>query len=116
MESTQERCTSCHSEAEPLGIEEEDLLMQTVSDWCIINVANIRHLEREFKFDNFNSAIHFAAKVAIIADEADHHPELVVRWGSCTVKWWTHFVNGLQRNDFIMAQETDNIYKQMTGS
>ncbi len=67
-----------------------------------------------FKFTEFNQAISFADQVAKIADDADHHPSLLVEWGKVTVTWWTHVIQVLHLNDFIMAARTDLLYKTQT--
>ena len=70
------------------------------NDW-IIN-ANGR-LFKEYKFANFLEAINFANKIALIAEEEQHHPDLYISWGSCSVEIWTHTRNGLTENDFLLA-------------
>jgi 4a-hydroxytetrahydrobiopterin dehydratase len=35
---------------------------------------------------------------------------LVTEWGRVEVRWWTHKINGLHRNDFILAAKTDVLY------
>lgn len=52
----------------------------------------------------------FASLVADIADSEGHHPRLTVEWGRVNVAWWTHKINDLHRNDFIMAAKTDELY------
>jgi 4a-hydroxytetrahydrobiopterin dehydratase len=49
--------------------------------------------------------------VGEIAEEGGHHPLLVTEWGKVTVTWWTHKIDGLHRNDFIMAAKTEDLYR-----
>jgi 4a-hydroxytetrahydrobiopterin dehydratase len=35
----------------------------------------------------------------------------VTEWGKVTVTWWTHKIDGLHRNDFIMAAKTEDLYR-----
>ena len=52
-------------------------------------------------------------EVAKLADEADHHPRIVIEWGKVTIDWWTHAIGGLHRNDFVMAARVN---KQTPGT
>ena len=54
----------------------------------------------------------FTNKVAKLAEEEDHHPEIVLEWGNVTVSWWSHKIKGLHKNDFICASKTDDLFKE----
>ena len=86
-------------------------LHSQVPDWQIVEVDNVKMLERVFKFKNFSEALRFTNKVGEIAEAEGHHPSIITDWGRVTVKWWTHKIRGLHRNDFIMAAKTDQLYK-----
>jgi 4a-hydroxytetrahydrobiopterin dehydratase len=51
--------------------------------------------------------MNFANRVARIAEEEGHHPDLRVSWGKCVVELWTHAINGLSENDFILAAKVE---------
>jgi len=53
--------------------------------------------------------LEFTNKVGEIAEAEKHHPEIITEWGKATVTWWTHAINGLHKNDFVMAAKTDEI-------
>ena len=59
-----------------------------------------------FEFENFNEALAFVQRVGVLAEEYNHHPELVLTYGRVIAKWWTHTANGITDNDFVMARET----------
>ena len=46
-----------------------------------------------------------------MAEENDHHPKLVLEWGEVEVRWWSHKIQGLHKNDFICCLKTDEIFK-----
>ena len=71
------------------------------------NQENI--LYKEYYFDNFIDAIKFANEVAEIAELQNHHPDLEISWGKCKVKIWTHSINGLTENDFILAAKINSL-------
>ena len=65
------------------------------------------HLERPLKFENFVKAMDFANRVGEIAEAENHHPDLHVAWGRCTVEIWTHKIGGLAEVDFVFAAKVD---------
>jgi len=93
-----------------LSDNEASALLHKLPEWEILTKNGIQQLERVYKFKNFNDALIFTNRVGAIAEEADHHPTLITEWGRCSVTWWTHNLGGLQRNDFIMAAKTDQLY------
>jgi 4a-hydroxytetrahydrobiopterin dehydratase len=48
-----------------------------------------------------------AERVAAVAEEEQHHPDLLVRWGELKVELWTHKIDGLTESDFILAAKID---------
>jgi len=54
-------------------------------------------------------AVAFTQKIAVLAEDENHHPSILTEWGKVTVCWWTHKINGLHVNDFIMAAKTDQL-------
>ncbi len=84
---------------------------QQIPEWEIVEVNGVKRLQRAYKFKNFERALAFTNQVGDLAEEQDHHPLLQTEWGKVTVNWWTHKVNGLHRNDFIMAAKSDEVYQ-----
>jgi len=105
-----ETCEACRIDAPHATPEETEKLMQKLPDWEIINVDNVPHLQRTFRFKNFVKALVFTNKVGELAEEVNHHPEIMTEWGKVRVSWWSHKLKGLHRNDFIMAAKTDTHY------
>jgi 4a-hydroxytetrahydrobiopterin dehydratase len=66
-------------------------------------------IEKQFKFKNFLQAMEFVNKVAEIAEEQDHHPDIFIHWNEVTLTLYTHAINGLFSNDFILAAKIDEI-------
>ena len=109
-ELRKESCVACRADSPRVTNEEVTQLHSIVPEWSISNEKGIFHLDRTFKFEDFEQAITFADLVGKTAEEEDHHPRLTVEWGSVKVAWWTHKIKGLHRNDFIMAAKSDEIY------
>lgn len=101
------QCAACRIGAPLVTPLEIDKFKPQIPEWEIIEVAGINQLRRTFKFKNFNEALSFTNKVGAIADAEDHHPAILTEWGKVTVTWWSHKINGLHVNDFIMAAKTD---------
>ena len=53
----------------------------------------------------------FANKVAQIAEREAHHPEFKISWGMCVVEIYTHNINALSENDFILAAKIEQAHK-----
>ena len=64
-----------------------------------------RFIQRSFKFPAFLKAIEFINRVAELAEEADHHPDLSNVWRTVTLKFTTHDAGGLTERDFKMASK-----------
>ncbi len=86
--------------------------MDKFEDWTVIDSGGELHLRREFKFSDFREAALFAYEVGKEADKHNHHPVITVEYRKAIVTWWTHALNGLHNNDFIMAAHTDDIYSR----
>ena len=105
----QQKCEACNAEAPKVSDEELAELMREIPDWTPVSRDGVMQLERKFKFKNFKQALAFTNRVGDIAEAEFHHPTLVTEWGKVTVTWWTHAINGLHKNDFIMAARTDAV-------
>ena len=104
-----EQCVALPSGSAAASEAELDQLKSQVPDWTVVN-DGMDKLERSFTFGSFVEALAFTDRVGAIAEEQSHHPQLTTEWGRATVRWWTHVVGGLHRNDFIMAAKTDTLY------
>ncbi|NLG50765.1 MAG: 4a-hydroxytetrahydrobiopterin dehydratase [Chloroflexi bacterium] len=92
--------------------EIDDYRYQAPRWTVVVPPGGEKRLERNFQFPNFIEALDFAIRVGEMAEEENHHPRLVIEWGSVTVSWWTHEVRGLLPNDFQMAAKTDTIFAE----
>jgi 4a-hydroxytetrahydrobiopterin dehydratase len=64
-------------------------------------------IEKTYRFDNFLKTMAFVNALAFIAEQQDHHPELLVTYGACSVRFNTHDVQGVSRSDFECAALVD---------
>ena len=73
------------------------------------NREPINKIQKVFNFKSYKDSVDFSNKVASLADDEDHHPQIVLEWGKVTVIWWSHKIEGLHKNDFICAAKTDKL-------
>lgn len=83
--------------------------------WWVREVDDRPRLSKTYAFARFDDAMAFASRVASVAEEADHHPRLDVRWGKATVEWWTHDAGGVTAADVTMAKKTDALLAEGPG-
>lgn len=98
-------CEPCSEDTPPLtGASLEAYRGQLSGRWT---VKEEHHLVGTFEFDDFVGALEFTNRVGELAEEEGHHPEICLTWGRATVKIWTHAIDGLSENDFILAAKID---------
>ena len=107
LELRQARCIPCSGKPSPLTDAEQQELLKQLPAWQIIEIEGVARLQRVFHFGNFAQALAFANGIGELAEAADHHPALLTEWGRVTVRWWTHKIRDLHRNDLILAARTD---------
>ena len=64
---------------------------------------------RTYEFKDFPEAMKFVNAVAALAEQAQHHPDLDVRWNKVTLAFTTHDAGGLTNKDFALARECDEL-------
>jgi 4a-hydroxytetrahydrobiopterin dehydratase len=66
-------------------------------------------IRRSIKFGSFLDGIDAVRRVAAKAEEADHHPDIDIRWRTVTFALVTHSAGGITENDLAMAKEINQI-------
>lgn len=110
MELAARRCEACRADSPPVPDDEIAGLLAGIPAWELIERHGERRLRRTFAFPDFGTALTFTTEVGRLAEAEDHHPTILLRWGKVTVTWWTHAIQGLHENDFIMAAKSDQVY------
>lgn len=106
---TQKKCTPCEGGIPPLkGDQLKPFLEQLNPEW---NVVDEKKITRTYSFKTFVKAIEFVTSVADLAESEGHHPDFIVHYNKVTIELWTHKIDGLFDNDFIMAAKIDEIYQ-----
>lgn len=106
MELAKKKCLPCEGGVPPLTEEELMEYITVVKGWII---RDNKKITKEFNFVNFKHTMSFVNEVAHIAEEEGHHPVMHIGYGSAEVELWTHAIDGLSENDFILAAKIDKI-------
>lgn len=107
MSLKEKKCKPCSGEEEPLKGDEIIVLCRQLKDgWEVVDDKKLR---KNFLFDNFRKSMDFAVKIAEIAEEEDHHPDLCIHYSNVEVELSTHKIGGLSENDFILASRIDDV-------
>lgn len=104
------QCEACSGDSPAVSDTEAAELKSQLPDWQLVSRDGSKHLEREFEFKNFAEALDFTQRVGNLAEQENHHPSVLTEWGKVRVQWWTHKIQGLHHNDFVMAAKTDDLY------
>jgi 4a-hydroxytetrahydrobiopterin dehydratase len=91
------------------GSQLDHLYEELENGWSIINE---HHLEKEYVFNNFNQALTFVNQVGEVAEKEQHHPDIHLSWGKVKIILWTHKINSLTENDFILAAKCDEEFAE----
>ena len=106
----QELCVPCQGDVPALTDDAISELHLQTPMWEVANVDGVKRLRRTFKFDHYLDGVEFASRVGKQADAQDHHPTIMIRYKQVAVEWYTHSINGLHRNDFVMAAKSDELF------
>ncbi len=88
-----------------LSLSEIQKSLKEVPQWQLIE----GQIERTFVFEKFLLGVDFVIKVAQIAEEEGHHPDIDIRYTSVKLALVTHDARGLTRKDFEVAKRVEGI-------
>ena len=101
------KCVPCEGGILPLGENEiASYLSQLKLEWQVVSNKRIK---KEFKFKNFKGGIVFVNKIAALAENEGHHPDICIFYNRVRIELWTHAINGLSENDFMMAAKIEDL-------
>ena len=97
------RCQSCNPSTPKLTDAQIEALCPQAPEWQVCG----EHLHRQYHFRDFVTAIRFVDEMARIAESEQHHPVFTVDYDKVDVENWTHAIDALSENDFILAAKLD---------
>ncbi len=105
---TRKKCVPCEGGVPRVEKEEAARLLDGLTGWALTDDA-IR-IRKSWRVKNFMAGIDFFNKIAALAEDEGHHPDLhLVGYRDVTIELWTHAIGGLSENDFILAAKIDQI-------
>lgn len=108
MDLSKKKCKPCEGGATPLNKDQVAEYMKNIKDdW---KVTKNNKITKEYSFVNYKHTMDFVNKVANLAEEEGHHPVMNVSYSTVVIELWTHAINGLSENDFIMASKIDKLF------
>lgn len=90
---------------EKLTDAERAALATTLPGWALADGGAA--VKRDFRFRDFNEAWGFMARVALLAERHDHHPDWSNVWNQVSIRLSTHDAGGITERDVRLAQAID---------
>jgi 4a-hydroxytetrahydrobiopterin dehydratase len=92
----------------PLKSDELVPYLAAVPEWML--TPDGKRIRREWRVQDFATALDFFNRVGQVAEAEDHHPDLhLTGYRNVAIELWTHAANGLTENDFILAAKIDTL-------
>ncbi|WP_159348088.1 4a-hydroxytetrahydrobiopterin dehydratase [Roseomonas harenae] len=90
---------------EPLPAARREALPTLLPHWSVAEGRDA--IQRTFRFRDFSEAFGFMARVALLAEAQDHHPEWFNVWNRVEITLTTHDAKGLSERDLRLAEAID---------
>jgi 4a-hydroxytetrahydrobiopterin dehydratase len=87
-------------------LSDEEIDAQLPEEWT----REGDEIVRAYDFDSYLDGIGFASGAGGVAEEAWHHPEMIINWGEVEVRLTTHDAGGITEKDIDLAERFDEIY------
>ncbi len=81
--------------------------LSKLEGWTQVDAGNGNGIAKVFSTGNFLKGLAFVTKVAVLAENANHHPDVELTYPRVTMTLTTHEAGGLTERDFKLAGEID---------
>ena len=88
-----------------LGQEAINEALKELNDWR----AEAGYLKKRWAFQNFAESLEFVNRVGVLAEAADHHPDITFGWGYAELALTTHDREGVTDVDIALARQINAI-------
>jgi 4a-hydroxytetrahydrobiopterin dehydratase len=106
------RCVPCEGGVPKMSHEEAKAQLTALSGWELLSGPD--RIRKSWTVKNFMAGLEFFQKVAEVAEAEGHHPDLhLVGYRNVSIEIWTHAIQGLSLNDFILAARIDQLPVQL---
>jgi len=82
--------------------------LRDMPQWSIAD----EQITRTYEAASFHRGIGFVTQIAILADVADHHPDIDIRYNNIRIALSTHSEGGITEKDFTLALQIDEAFAQ----
>lgn len=100
-------CKPCEGGVSPLSSEQIQTLLKDIPGWQLETDKTGPSIYKRVDFKNYYQVMAFVNAIAWMAHQENHHPNLMVAYNYCTVRYSTHSIGGLSENDFICAAKVN---------
>jgi len=101
-------CAPCEGGVPPVAPEQVRRYLADMPNWKL--TSDGKRIRREWRVKDFVTGLDFFSRIGRLAEEEDHHPDLhLVGYRNVAIELWTHALNGLSENDFILAAKIDKL-------
>jgi 4a-hydroxytetrahydrobiopterin dehydratase len=105
---TRKKCVPCEGGVAAYDRQQAEQQLQELAGWKLSPDA--KRIRREWTAKHFLAAMDFFGRVAQLAEEEQHHPDLhLTSYRNVAIEIWTHAIGGLSENDFILAAKIDQL-------
>lgn len=102
------KCKPCEGGVDACSLDEARQQLTNLSGWRLVQDG--QRIRKEWTVKHFQAAMDFFHRVAEVAEEDGHHPDLHLEgYRNVAIELWTHAIGGLSENDFILAAKIDRI-------
>lgn len=109
MDLASKKCVPCEVGTPPMARKKAEEMIGEVDGWDLVDQDSKLKIRKRFKFKTYLDGVDFVNKIAKVAQQEGHHPDLYVGWRKVTVNLMTYNIGGLSENDFILASKIDQI-------
>jgi 4a-hydroxytetrahydrobiopterin dehydratase len=107
-ELVRKKCSPCEGGVPPLSDDQARAFLVNVPGWELTEDG--QRIRRRWVAKNFVAGIDFFNKVAALAEQEGHHPDLHLEgYRNLAIELWTHSIGGLSENDFILAAKINEL-------
>ncbi len=105
-------CVPCEGGVPTVPLAQAEGFLENLPGWRITHEG--QRIRKDWTVKNFMEGIGFFQRVAALAEDEGHHPDLHLEgYRNVWIEIWTHAIGGLSENDFILAAKIDQLPLQL---
>ncbi|WP_372719440.1 4a-hydroxytetrahydrobiopterin dehydratase [Novipirellula sp.] len=107
------KCVPCEGGVPTLSRDQASDLIKAIPEWEL--AADAKRISRTLKCRNFVDAVAHINQISVLAEQEQHHPDLhLTGYRMLTIELTTHAIDGLSRNDFVVAAKIDPLLAEQS--